>query len=128
MQHHRHQHGFMLIEVLVSILIFTVAVLGLIALLASSSQVSVDGENRERAALLASIMASEMWDTKTVNIPAADISAWQHNLSTSTNPQYGLPAASGNVSVSGANIAFISLQWTPPQGTLHTYQTIVQIP
>lgn len=118
----------MLIEILVSILVFTFAVLGLVALLARSSQLSVDGENRARAAMLASIMASEMWDTKTVNIPATDISAWKGNLSTTTNQEYGLPGGSGNVSISGTNIAFISLQWTQPHGTLHVYQTIVQIP
>lgn len=117
----------MLIEVLVAILIFAIAALGLVALLANAMQISIDGENRERAAMLASSITSEMWYTKTVNIPAADITTWQGTLSTTTNPQYGLPGGTGSVDTSG-NTAFVSVSWMPPHGTLHTYQTIVQIP
>ena len=123
----RPARGFLLIEVLVAILIFSFAVLGLIALLASSMQTSIDGENRERAAILASQIANEMWYMKTVNLPAADVTNWQNTLSTTTNAQSGLPNGAGSVSVNG-NIAFVQVTWTPPHGVPHQYQTVVQIP
>ncbi len=122
----RPARGFLLIEVLVAILIFSFAVLGLIALLASSMQTSIDGENRERAAILASQIANEMWYMKTVNLPAADVTQWKTNVATA-NAQSGLPSGVGSVSVNG-NIAFIQVTWKPRHGVQHQYQTVVQIP
>jgi len=122
----RSARGFLLIEVLVAILIFSFAVLGLIALLASSMQTSIDGENRERAAIFASQIANEMWYMKTVNLPAADVTNWQNTVA-AFNVQSGLPNGVGSVSVNG-NIAFIQVTWKPPHGVQHQYQTVVQIP
>jgi type IV pilus assembly protein PilV len=50
-----------LIEALVSILIFSFGVLGLIGLQASAINFSVDAEDRNRAALFANEIASSMW-------------------------------------------------------------------
>ena len=64
----RPQRGVALIEALVSIVIFSFGVLGLIGLEASAINYSVDAEDRNRAALFASEIASTMWLNGTVSM------------------------------------------------------------
>lgn len=80
-----------LIETLVSILIFSFGVLGLIGLEASAINYSVDAEDRNRAALFASEIASAMWLANTVDctnaLLAPQCAAWLANI--------GNPATTG---------------------------------
>jgi type IV pilus assembly protein PilV len=103
-----------LIEVLVSILIFSFGVLGLIGLEASAVNFSVDAEDRNRAALFASDIASNMWLNGTVTVTAAQLLAWQNNIANSALPT-GLP--SGTLSIiptaGTTNSVDISIQWSP---------------
>jgi type IV pilus assembly protein PilV len=103
-----------LIEVLVSILIFSFGVLGLIGLEASAVNFSVDAEDRNRAALFASDIASTMWLNGTVAVTSAQLVTWQSNIA-NTALSTGLP--SGTVSINATpgttNSADILVQWTP---------------
>lgn len=69
------QHGVALLEVLISILIFSFGILGLIGLQARAIGFSLDAEDRNRAALLADDVASLMWLNNSVTLPAADLTA-----------------------------------------------------
>ncbi|WP_093014682.1 fimbrial assembly protein [Variovorax sp. OV700] len=113
---HRHspQAGIALIEVLVSLLLFSFGILGLAGMLTRAITVSIDAEDRNRAALLANEIASTMWLKNSVSV---DTTAWQTRVSDMDNG--GLPNATLTVTaVSGAtssagttNAADIVIAW-----------------
>ena len=113
---HRHppQAGIALIEVLVSLLLFSFGILGLAGMLTRAITVSIDAEDRNRAALLANEIASTMWLKNSVSV---DTTAWQTRVSDMDNG--GLPnatltvtAVSGATSSAGtANAADIVIAW-----------------
>jgi type IV pilus assembly protein PilV len=77
------QRGVLLLEVLISILIFSLALLGLVGLQARAIQYSVDAEDRSRASLLANQIVAAMWlkrSTDTADL-GAEIAAWEAQLS-----------------------------------------------
>ena len=107
------QKGMTLIEVLVSLLIFSFGFLGLIGMQARALQVSTDAEDRSRAALLANEIVSSMWTQNTVNLPTATITAWQARVADQS--AFGLPASSGTVSLPDASgMVQVSITWRSP--------------
>lgn len=73
----RSQRGFSLIEVLVSVLLLSFGVLGLIGLQTRAIGMTNEAEERNTAARLADDVASEMWMAHTVSLPAARVTAWE---------------------------------------------------
>jgi len=67
----QRQRGSTLLEVLVSVLIFSFGILGLVAMQVRATQYSVDAEDRNRAALLADDLAAQMRLARTVTLPTA---------------------------------------------------------
>ncbi len=63
----RRARGFSLIEVLVAIVIFSVGMLGVVGLQARAIQLSVDSEDRNRAAQLADDIVATMWTQGTTD-------------------------------------------------------------
>lgn len=109
------QTGVALIEVLVSILLFSLGILGLIGLQTRAISLSIDAEDRNRAALIANDIATTMWTTRTVLIdPAAGTPSWNDRAS---NPQAGgLPEGRVTITATGAtNTVDIVVTWRPPQ-------------
>jgi type IV pilus assembly protein PilV len=109
------QRGVALIEALVSVLIFSFGVLGLIGLEASAINYSVDAEDRNRATLFASDIASTLWLNGTGTYTAAQYSAWQANIANLTLPT-GLPGGTLSISPAAGTISTsfnITIQWTP---------------
>ena len=120
----------MLIEALIAILLFSVAILGLVALQVISTQNSVNAGDRSIAASLANDMVSQMLLKNTADITNAtltsDISAWKSKVTAT------LPNATGNV-VSNNGIATITITWKSPskksadnQNKLETSVAIIQ--
>jgi len=106
------QRGVALIETLVSILIFSFGVLGLIGLQATAVDFSTAAEDRNRASLLANEIASNMWLTGSVALSAAQITAFRAQAA---NPiQSGL--VNGNVAINlvAVNSADIVVTWRAP--------------
>lgn len=110
----RRQCGVALIESLVSILIFSFGVLGLIGLEASAINYSVDAEDRNRAALFASDIASSMWLNNTVTVTPAQYATWKANIGNTALPT-GLPNGTLTITATAGttNSTDISIQWTP---------------
>jgi type IV pilus assembly protein PilV len=112
------QEGIALLEALIAILIFSFGVLGLIALEASAINFAADAEDRNRAAMIAGEVASDMWTAGTVNTGnaqlAAQIALWQTNISNPTTT--GLTNGTLVVTdVAGTtNSANITITWKPP--------------
>lgn len=124
----RRSAGFSLIEVLMVLLIFSIGLLGVIAIQARATQVSVSAEDSTRAALLANELASAMWGANSVTLPAAVIDAWNTRVANARDS--GVPNGAGTVAVSG-NVATITVTWRAPHevsGTQHRYVTQVLIP
>lgn len=120
------QGGVALIEVLISLLIFSLGILGLIGLQTRAITLSGDAEDRNRAALLANEVTSTMWLTRSVTLPAATLTTWQTRLADTKND--GLPGGKGTVTVT-ANSADIEIIWIPPSRTTESrFTTRVTLP
>lgn len=127
----RRQAGFMLIEVLVSVLLFSVGVLAIVGLQASMSKAQTASKDRADAAYLANEVIGLMWsDAKNVinyNGTSCDTYArcqdWASKLTTAL-PQAGktikVALAAGETNVYDVNIA---ITWALPDGGTHTYTT-----
>jgi len=108
------QSGVALIEVLVSVLLFSLGILGLIGLQTRAISLSIDAD-RNRAALIANDIAAAMWTTRTVAIdPRAGRPSWNDRAS---NPEAGgLPGGTVQITSNTAtNTADILITWHPPQ-------------
>lgn len=127
----RPMQGFSLIEVLVSLLLFSVGMLGVVALQARASQISVQSEDRSRAALLASELVSQMWAQRSATLDAAALATWKARLAD--------PAASGlrdgKLTLDGPGpdgVVTIGIGWTSPGRSAteaaHRYVTQVVMP
>ena len=106
----KSQGGILLLEVLISILIFSFGILGLVGLQAVSTQNSASAENRSIAANLANDMVSQMWLLKNFD-PASissDVNAWKTRVVGSS-----LPNGVGTVTAAGG-IVTVSISWKPP--------------
>jgi len=108
------QQGVALLEVLVSLLLFSLGILGLIGLQARAVSFSIDAEDRNRASLLANDVASAMWLQRTVTIDTTEDSPLQKRA---RDPGLGgLPNGVLTVTpVAGtANSADIQITWVAP--------------
>jgi type IV pilus assembly protein PilV len=113
------QRGVALIEALVSVLIFSFGVLGLIGLEASAIHYSVDAEDRNRATVFASDIASTLWLNGTGTYTAAQYAAWQANIANLALPT-GLRGGTLSISPAAGTISTsfnITIQWTPTTDT-----------
>jgi len=130
------QKGMSLIEVMVSILIFSVGVIALIGTQSVMVGNSIDAENRIQAAYLANQLIGQMWVDRGAN--DANLNSYDtadgggspvgHFLDTwLARVAAGLPAATGAnapvVSVTG-NQVDITIRWQRPSATeMSTYRT-----
>jgi len=100
-----------LIEILVSLVILSFGVLGLLGLQASAINFSLDAENRNRAALLANEIASSMWLARNVTVSSTRLAAWQ---ATAADPTHtGLPSGTVTITPTAGttNSADIAIGW-----------------
>lgn len=114
-----------LIEVLTSLLIFSIGIVGLMSLQARATQFSTSAEDTNRAALLANEIAAEMWARNSVTV---DTTAWAARVADTANG--GLPNGTGTVTVTGSE-ADITITWRPPRaaaGETNRFVTQVLIP
>ena len=117
----------MLLEVLVSMLIFAIGLLGTVAMYTRSVQNSIASEDRSRASLLANELVTAMWTSGTMTLDTATVDAWKLRVDAESNPETGLPGGIGAVSVAN-NLATITITWTPtnmPAGSTNSFVTQV---
>lgn len=105
--------GVGLIEVLVSLLVFSLGVLGLVGLQARAVQIETQAGDRTRAANLANEVVTQMWVNQTTSLPEKQLGDWNDRVKdTSTG---GLPEGVGEVSEPDANgVVTITITWRPP--------------
>lgn len=120
------QSGMSLIEVLISMLIFSFAILGLVSLQVNAVKVSYGAEDRTRAALMANEIIATMWTKKTLS---PSLTSWKTRLADPTVS--GLPgSATGTVGAADANgVVTITITWQEPSSTTtDSYITQVAMP
>jgi type IV pilus assembly protein PilV len=125
------QRGMALIECMMALLIFSVGLLGLLGLEARVMNISTDSENRNRAAMLASEVASQMWLNNSVASTLPSIVTLAANAGDQT--QGGLPGGVIAVVpvVGTTNAADITVTWqevSDVAGNLSTLTTRVILP
>ncbi|HEY2463526.1 MAG TPA: hypothetical protein VGI32_05670 [Steroidobacteraceae bacterium] len=125
----RAQRGIALLECLMALLIFSVGLLGLLGLEARVMSTSLNSENRNRAAMLAGEVASQMWLNNTVAPATTDYNNLILNAADQT--QGGLP--SGVITVAAVagttNAADVTVTWQEvSDANLSTLTTRVILP
>ena len=100
------ERGFALIEVLVSLVIFSLGVVGLVGMQTRALQASTDAQDRSMAALLANSATSEMWAIKSTTLSGTAVEAWKAQVSES------LPRGEGEITANTSGTdATISVKW-----------------
>ncbi len=114
------QRGVTLIEVLVSVLIMSFGILGVVALQARAIQFSLDADDRNRAALFADDLAAQMRLARSTTLPPAQLTAFEQRVQgidpVTLQPNgLGLPTAEVDVTAGATpNVATITITWRHP--------------
>lgn len=87
--------GFTLIEVLVSLLVFSFGILGLAGFQALVTRHSVEASERSRAALMANELVAEMWTAQSTSLDEATVAAWAARVE--DQEVLGLPDGQGEI-------------------------------
>lgn len=119
-RHRGPQRGVTLIEVLVSVLIMSFGILGVVALQARAIQFSLDADDRNRAALFADDLAAQMRLARSTTLPASQLTDFEMRVQgidpvTSQPTGLGLPNAALVVAPGATpNVATITITWRHP--------------
>jgi type IV pilus assembly protein PilV len=79
--------GFTLIEIMVSLLIFSVGILGMAGFQAMSTRSSVEASERSRAALMANEMIAKMWEAHSTKLDDEAKKKWDERLQEALNDE-----------------------------------------
>lgn len=130
--------GFVLLEVLIAILIFSLGVVGLIGLQAISAKNSTDARYRSEAALLVNQLIGDMWVTdrtiptlQTFNTNQSGYNTWLSSITSTLPGVVANSATAPTVTVDAAGVVSIAVYWIAPadvqSGTPHSVTTVTQI-
>jgi type IV pilus assembly protein PilV len=115
--------GFMLLEVLVAILIFSIGVLSLIGLQARMTHAQTAAKIRADAAYLASELIGVMW-SDIANLGDYNDCGSNRCTDWQTKVEQAMPGATTSVTVDGSTGEVnISISWTQASDGTHTYTT-----
>lgn len=119
----RAQHGIVLIDALVATIIFSIGVLGMVALQASAIKLSSDAKFRSDAAMAADQVIAQMWASDPAALAAnfkspegASYKTWKDTV-TRLTARSGLPGAAGKpptIDVTSDNIVTVTVYWQAP--------------
>jgi type IV pilus assembly protein PilV len=130
--------GFMLLEVLVAILIFSVGVLGIVGLQAAMTKAQTGSKFRADASFLAQRVIASMWSDRTslANYASASCTSNTRCNEWAAAVARALPNGAGAVTVTalpdgtdpstGAVVAAnvtVTITWQPPNEQTHTFTT-----
>lgn len=108
----RGVRGFTLIEVLVSLLLFSVGILGLAGFQALASRNAAETSERGRAALMANELVAAMWAARSTSLDSDALAAWKSRVG---DPSVsGLNEGDGQITElsDSAGTVLITVTWT----------------
>jgi type IV pilus assembly protein PilV len=129
----RRQHGVMLLEALIAILIFSIGILAIVGMQATAVRTVTESRSRAEAALYANQLLGQIWAdainasqyayTGSGAVPAR-LQSWHDDVTGVTDPRRGLPGASqvkpvvtiSNPTAQGATVQ-IQVFWRNPEET-----------
>ncbi|SHG58462.1 hypothetical protein [Massilia sp. CF038] len=113
----KSQGGSLLIEAMIAIVIFSLGILAIIGMQASTMRATADAKNRLDASFLANQMIGEMW------IKKDQLGSFQETNTAIT----GLPNATRSVAVNGMDVT-ITITWKlNGEPAAHKYTTVTRI-
>ncbi len=117
--------GFMLLEVLVALLIFSIGVLGLVGLQAAMTKAQTGSKFRADAAFLAQRLIGTMWSDVShfSSYNGAGCAGYPRCSEWASEVAAALPGGTAAVDASAAPTVTITITWTPPNEELRTYTT-----
>ena len=118
----------MLLEALIALLIFSFGILGIVGLQAASIRNGSEAKYRTDASFLANELIGQMWtDRSNVGIAYAVPVDWASRVGATLPGGIGSVVVAVDPNVSPQLRATITLQWTLPGGTRHTFVSVAQI-
>jgi len=117
--------GFVIIDVLMAILLFSVGVLGLMGLQGAMTKTQLEGKVRADASYLSNELVAQIW-SDTININSysesgcegyAPCNTWQSKVAST------LPGGAGEVTTNSSGDVTITITWTNTAGDQHRYVT-----
>ena len=123
-----------MLEVLVSLVIFSIGVLGIVGLQATASKHSGEAKYRMDAAYLTDQLLAEIWTSNvkgvgvlssfsTASTPSTSVASWQTKVAAT------LPSGTGAVNIVNASTGAVSVTvcWQAPANPQHCHTTAAQI-
>lgn len=139
--HPKKQAGSMLLEGLISILLFSVGILAIVGLQAASIKMVADAKYRSDASLLADQLIGQMWasDRTTATLQAnfsspngASYTNWLNSVYASSLPGIGASGVAPTVTFTtntnttvNSSIATITIYWSSPNEPAQAHKHIV---
>ena len=135
------QAGSMILEALISIMIFSIGILGLVGMQATAISSTSDAKYRSSASFLVEQMIGTTWATRTSAINASNVSAATPDLTLACAPCTGangnadtqawagnvaatLPLGAGSIAINGALVT-VTVSWQPPKAAAPSQQVAV---
>jgi type IV pilus assembly protein PilV len=108
--------GMTLIEVLVSLLLFSLAILGLVGMQARATAISLDAEDRSRASMLANDLIATMLIKGTATLTDDELNAWEKRVTNRADGGLSVPedAAPTVMTDETSGVTTITIKWKAP--------------
>lgn len=124
------QRGFMLIEALIAVVIFSFGLLAIIGLQAVSIKNASEAKYRTEASFLANELIGRIWaDRSSVVSGYTAPSDWTSRVATALPSGSGTItiAANPNVKLDAEFVITVTVKWTSPGGQQHQFVSVAQI-
>lgn len=129
--HRSGESGFLLIEALISILIFSVGLIGLLGLQAMAINNTLHGKYRTDASYLAnSIVGQMMVDRTNVAVYADGTNVSANRTAWNAEVAAALPNASTSITIAGGSTVTVVVSWRnadESESQQHNYTAIAQV-
>jgi len=139
----KQQSGSILLEGLISILLFSVGILAIVGLQTASIKMVGDAQYRSEASMLANQLIGQMWtsdrtpatlQTNYGSPSGPTYMNWVNSVNTSLPGVSGVPAnqpvvtvVPSTLTVAPSSVVTVTIFWSSPKGPVHKYIVVANI-